>query len=494
MKKLNILLNKTLIFGFILFITIASLSTSVGRIVKLNENYCFYLNDNEFSNRVSYTSKYGYGVHSYPGPEELVKFPLNHPENVTDLGDTISGDFLTGGTFTSDWGWLTCQYGNGILYKIDIITGEMECIGGGGVSLYDIAWDDITWTLYGVSNNKFYEINPETGEQTYLDSVENLYYITQITFDNNGNCYAVDFLTEIMYIIDVSTFEATPIDSRYLNSLSISHLEFDKDNNQLYMSDGQILYIYNLDTELVTFIGFIGFDNAFTIPYEYYWNPPVTTITFDPPEPDGEKGWYTSDVTVTLNATDDITGVNDTYYRINEEEWIIYEEPFVLIENGKNILIEYYSIDFAGNKEKTKTITIDIDKTAPELIVEWEVKKESWSKWIVTFFINTTDDTSYVERLEYYINNELLETIFYPNSTIIFGIYIPIDKSFRFKFIAFNIAGKYITVEVDSSEIKNLAHCINIFSNSLNNIFVNHFIERFPNLKYPLNSLIRYFS
>jgi hypothetical protein len=31
--------------------------------------------------------------------------------------------------------------------------------------------------------------------------------------------------------------------------------------------------------------------------------PPVTTISFNPPEPDGENGWYVSNVTVILNAS-----------------------------------------------------------------------------------------------------------------------------------------------------------------------------------------------
>ena len=49
--------------------------------------------------------------------------------------------------------------------------------------------------------------------------------------------------------------------------------------------------------------------------------PPITTHTLDPPEPDGLNGWYVSNVNVTLTATDDMSGVNVTYYRINGGEW-----------------------------------------------------------------------------------------------------------------------------------------------------------------------------
>ena len=40
--------------------------------------------------------------------------------------------------------------------------------------------------------------------------------------------------------------------------------------------------------------------------------PPVTTCTLDPDTPDGDNGWYVSNVTVTLKATDDMSGVNAT--------------------------------------------------------------------------------------------------------------------------------------------------------------------------------------
>ena len=45
--------------------------------------------------------------------------------------------------------------------------------------------------------------------------------------------------------------------------------------------------------------------------------PPVTTCTLDPPEPNGNNSWYVSDVEVTLNATDDMSGVNVTQFRVD---------------------------------------------------------------------------------------------------------------------------------------------------------------------------------
>ncbi|QYR22875.1 Ig-like domain repeat protein [Paenibacillus sp. sptzw28] len=64
--------------------------------------------------------------------------------------------------------------------------------------------------------------------------------------------------------------------------------------------------------------------------------------------------------TVTLAATDDISGVKQTYYRLNHGTWIMYSAPFTLSRTGNQIL-EYYSEDNAGNEEQAATA----DTTAP---------------------------------------------------------------------------------------------------------------------------------
>jgi hypothetical protein len=84
--------------------------------------------------------------------------------------------------------------------------------------------------------------------------------------------------------------------------------------------------------------------------------PPVTTCTL---EGTLEGNVYTSDVTVTLSATDAQSGVNYTMYKLDSGEWTIYTAPFVVTEDGAHTVL-FYSVDFAGNQEteKTKTFTI----------------------------------------------------------------------------------------------------------------------------------------
>jgi hypothetical protein len=140
--------------------------------------------------------------------------------------------------------------------------------------------------------------------------------------------------------------------------------------------------------------------------------PPVTTISFYPPEPDGENGWYISDVTVTLNATDDDSGVNTTYYRVDEGIWYNYSGSFILVGDGEDILIEFYSVDNAGNQEEIKSVVIDIDQTKPTIILEYELTGgDPVHGWELTFTATACDDTSDMDKVEFYVNNKLKETV-----------------------------------------------------------------------------------
>jgi len=133
--------------------------------------------------------------------------------------------------------------------------------------------------------------------------------------------------------------------------------------------------------------------------------PPVTTCTLNPPEPNGNNSWYVSDVKVTLNATDDMSGVNVTYYRLNGGEWKTYVEPFT-IESDDNYVIEYYSVDNEGNVEDVKSAEFKIDQTPPIIDLTWESYKED-GIWYVIFLAYCSDATSGMNYVEFYVDDVL---------------------------------------------------------------------------------------
>ncbi|MCK5261363.1 MAG: hypothetical protein KAJ44_04210 [Thermoplasmatales archaeon] len=136
--------------------------------------------------------------------------------------------------------------------------------------------------------------------------------------------------------------------------------------------------------------------------------PPVTTCTLNPPEPNGDNGWYVSDVEVTLNATDDISGVNVTYWRIDGGASQIYTEPINVTTDGEH-WVQYRSIDYAGNVEDWKSVEFKIDQTKPQIELYWESYKVD-GIWYVIFTPYCGDATSGIDRVEFYKNDLLMHT------------------------------------------------------------------------------------
>ena len=137
--------------------------------------------------------------------------------------------------------------------------------------------------------------------------------------------------------------------------------------------------------------------------------PPVTTHALDPPEPNGDNGWYISNVIVTLNATDDMSGVNATYFRINNGTWETYTESFVIQTDGY-YTIEYYSVDNTGNEEEVKSASLLIDQTVPKMqYLSWE-----FDDLDIVITEVSKDAMSGMDRVEFYYDDVLQETVVGP--------------------------------------------------------------------------------
>ncbi|HIH44309.1 MAG TPA: hypothetical protein HA257_04275 [Candidatus Methanoperedenaceae archaeon] len=96
--------------------------------------------------------------------------------------------------------------------------------------------------------------------------------------------------------------------------------------------------------------------------------PPTTILSLS--STPGSNSWYTSDVQVTLTASDNEggAGVSKTEYSLDGTAWTIYDIPFTISNEGTTILY-YRSTDNANNIEPTKTHTINIDKTPPIITI-----------------------------------------------------------------------------------------------------------------------------
>jgi hypothetical protein len=135
--------------------------------------------------------------------------------------------------------------------------------------------------------------------------------------------------------------------------------------------------------------------------------PPGTTHRFNPSVPDGDNNWYVSDVTITLDATDNLSGVEFTYYRLNSGSWKTYTSPVVVSDDGEHTL-EYYSVDFVGNEERIKgPFDFKIDQILPTITLAAERVSFGTYKLIA----DASDATSGVAKVEFYVNGEPVGTV-----------------------------------------------------------------------------------
>ncbi|KKI91137.1 hypothetical protein WQ54_16470 [Bacillus sp. SA1-12] len=130
-------------------------------------------------------------------------------------------------------------------------------------------------------------------------------------------------------------------------------------------------------------------------------SPPVTKIELQSSSPKGNE-WYSSDVNVSLNATDDQSGVAKTIYKLNNGDWNKYTKAFKL-QNEGIYTIEYKSIDKAVNEEEVKSKAVKIDKTAPVSAAS-DVPKNKTNK-DVSITLSASDKHSGVAKTEYRMND-----------------------------------------------------------------------------------------
>jgi hypothetical protein len=84
--------------------------------------------------------------------------------------------------------------------------------------------------------------------------------------------------------------------------------------------------------------------------------PPYTTCTL---EGEMQGDIYISNVTVTLDAIDNLSGVDKTTYRIDMGEWITYSTPFI-VSGEADHRVDFYSVDNIGNIEEINTCEFTI--------------------------------------------------------------------------------------------------------------------------------------
>lgn len=94
---------------------------------------------------------------------------------------------------------------------------------------------------------------------------------------------------------------------------------------------------------------------------------PVTTSSLSPGA--NGAGWNNTNVTVNLTATDEAngSGVKEIHYQVgaNPQQVVSGASASASVTTEGATVVYYWAIDNAGNTETQKSVTVNIDKTAP---------------------------------------------------------------------------------------------------------------------------------
>ncbi|WP_438445432.1 Ig-like domain-containing protein [Gorillibacterium sp. sgz5001074] len=121
---------------------------------------------------------------------------------------------------------------------------------------------------------------------------------------------------------------------------------------------------------------------------------PVTAAAVSPEQPDGTGGWYVHPVTVALTPQDGGTGVTESVYSLDGgTSWLPYSGPVTFGQDGSHSML-YRSIDLAGNREAPKTMSLKLDRSAPNLSVSESVYGAHANTETLTFSWTATDEGS----------------------------------------------------------------------------------------------------
>ncbi|HYV14384.1 MAG TPA: PQQ-binding-like beta-propeller repeat protein [Pyrinomonadaceae bacterium] len=90
--------------------------------------------------------------------------------------------------------------------------------------------------------------------------------------------------------------------------------------------------------------------------------PPVTSASVSGTP--GTNGWYRSAVQISLSATDSLSGVLGSFYRIDGGGTQTYAGPFTFSTSGQHT-IDYWSRDNVNNTEVAHSLVVKIDTVSP---------------------------------------------------------------------------------------------------------------------------------
>ncbi|MCD6480761.1 MAG: right-handed parallel beta-helix repeat-containing protein [Thermoplasmata archaeon] len=290
----------------------------------------------------------------------------------------LSPKVIIGGTYTYPYTWLTVTLDpDGYVGKASTFT--IHCEGSTAWKIHYKIDDD---SYEGNWNQEvhFQIGSREPGEHTIeywaedASGYEEKHHVEVYYLDVEGP--AVDISFEGIYQLSQGgTYQITPLTAILLSAVDdgcgVDRIEYSYDGGEWITYNGGFFLPEGNHELAVRAYDLLGNVEGRIYSIEV-GGAPVTVCHFSPEKPDGNDGWYISEVKVTLESYDSV-GVDKTFYRIDGGEWTEYKGTFSL-GDGEHV-IEFYSVNKMGIQEEVRSSHAKVDLYAPEINIE---KPKSW--------------------------------------------------------------------------------------------------------------------
>lgn len=286
------------------------------------------------------------------------------------------------------------------------------------------------YVYVGSAQGKLYAVNAATGQQVWVTTAgSSIPYVDEHNVSQPTTSFAA---AEGLLVVPTSTtlvayegdttpptltfgdltpapnaagWNNTPVDLSFTTADDLSGVQSAEPGSPLHFgSEGAN------QTQQVTVTDKVGNTATFTSPAVHIdLTAPATQIQV--PGISQTQEFFTSPVPVTLNASDNLSGVANTLYTINGGPAQTYTSTFTISADG-NYTIEFWSVDTASNIETHKTRIVRIDSTAPvtQASVSGTAGTNNWYRSAVQVSLSASDNVSGVQTTNYRIDGGAIQT------------------------------------------------------------------------------------
>jgi hypothetical protein len=182
-------------------------------------------------------------------------------------------------------------------------------------------------------------------------------YATSVNINTN-KVYTIAPVPDVVWIAE---WYATPYYRDWVTVFNVDYLSsgYWANNQRIYQYAGGHAETWggltmSIDNDVI--------DGMVAVPYSSDITLPVSKAALSGIY--GTIPWYKSAVSVTLTATDNVSGINSIYYNLNGTGWKKYTAP-ISVTTDLNHTLQFRAVDGVYNWESPQSLTFKLDSTAP---------------------------------------------------------------------------------------------------------------------------------